>query len=64
MPSRIVKVEVSRRGPQGSISPADQARIDAAIAAAETISTTVADALADAEGVPHDFVTNYEQAKQ
>ena len=41
MPSRIVKVEVSRRGPQGSIAPADQARIDAAAEIAETITAVV-----------------------
>lgn len=39
--SRIVKVEVSRRGPQGAINPADQARIDAAAEIAETITAVV-----------------------
>ena len=41
MPSRIVKVEVSRRGPQGGIDPADRARVDAAIEVAETITAVI-----------------------
>ena len=41
MPSRIVKVEVSRRGPQGAIDPADRARIDAAVEVAEAITAVV-----------------------
>ena len=39
--SRIVKVEVSRRGPAGAIDPADRARIDAAIDVAETITAVI-----------------------
>ena len=41
MPSRIVKVEVSRRGPQGAIDPQDRARFDRAVEVAETIDAVV-----------------------
>lgn len=48
--SRIVKVEVSRRGPAGAIDPADRARIDAAINVAETITAVVQTATAAQAG--------------
>lgn len=46
MPSRIVKVEVSRRGPQGAIDPQDRARFDAAVDVAETVTAIVDDVTA------------------
>lgn len=46
--SRIVKVEVSRRGPQGAIDPADRARFDRAVEVAETVEAVV-EAVTDAE---------------
>lgn len=44
--SRIVKVEVSKRGPQGAIDPQDRARFDAAVDVAETVTAIVDDVTA------------------
>lgn len=47
--SRIVRVEVSRRGPQGAIDPQDRARFDHAIEVAETVEA-VAETVTQAAG--------------
>ena len=65
--SRIVKVEVSRRGPQGAINPADQARIDAAAEIAETIQAvvqTATDAQAGAVAAAGQSATSATAAQQ
>lgn len=49
MPSRIVKVEVSKRGPQGAIDPQDRARFDRAVEVAEAVDAVV-ETVTQAEG--------------